>query len=604
MACRAAIVLLVSLPSVSSEHVPLAGGFFWLCTTVLAVLFACLVMMPSFLQRFDQRYPYQGIHILGPDAEVYYAARVREVYDGFPSLGNTFFSAPKDQPALQPSLPELTIAYAGMTLGFNSLQAFLAAKVVLAIAVFMLFTLLLLLVTGRPWVSLFATVAALEAGALLAAPWDWPLFLHPASASLEFLRFSRAVNPQWTVTFFLIELILLALWVQSGRRLPLLLSALFSCTLIYSYLYAWTYFFAVVGVLFLWFAGRGDRRRVMDLTLFWVIVAVIAIPYVVHLSLLSGHPWYTDTSRRLGLVLRHGPVILSVWNAVFIGFALATRTLWPRKWPLLPAVALAGFVAFNQQIITGHSIVPHHYNWYFIQPLASIFVCAFALSLLPYAFLSRRLRVVMCVLFVLLCTSVASVQQWVAYQGIREYWGNIQHMAPVIAYADQTLRPGQVVYSQDVAVLNIVPVATGADVYFAGNATLALTSDDRARYTYFMDLWLQGVTSDDAARDFPTVRRFMLSSRLHAIYYREAAGDYTRIPDEEVSHNVELYREFFALSLKEKLSRYPMSAVITTPDDPENPVWSAFLRCSTEVFSENGYTLRLLIPAVQQGSCF
>lgn len=559
--------------------------------------------MPSFLQRFDQRYPYQGIHILGPDAEVYYAARVREVYDGFPGLGNTFFSAPKDQPAMQPPLPEITIAYAGMAFGLSALHAFLFSKFILAIAVFILFVWFVFIVTGRPWASLLATVAALEAGALLAAPWDLPLFLHPTTSVLEFLRFSRAVNPQWTVTFFLVDLAFLALWVKNSRRVFLILAAIFSFLLVYSYVYAWTYFFAVAGVLSLWFLLQREWRRVTDLIIFWLIVSAVTAPYLLHLSVLTQHPWYTETSMRLGLVLRHGPAIFSVWNAVFIGLALASRSIWTRSWPLLPALAIAGWVAFNQQLLTGHAIVPHHYNWYFIQPLASIFACALALSLLPQQLFSQHVRTTLGVTLVVCCAFIAGIQQWVGYNGIADFWGNLQRAAPVIQSVSAQLHAGQSVYSQENPILNLVPIYSSADVYYSNNANLALTPDERSRFGYFLDLWLQGVTPADAARDFSTSRRFTLSSRLHAIYYREAVGDYARIPDAEVDENVRLYRAFYVLPLKEKLSRYPLSAVITTPTDPTGPVWRQFLACSTEVFSENGYTLRLMIPAGEPQSC-
>ncbi len=560
-------------------------------------------MLPSLLQRTENRYPYQGIHILGPDAEVYYAARVREVYDGFPAVGNAFFSAPKDQPAMQPPLPELTIAYGGMALGLSALHAFLLSKIILAIAVFIMFVVLVWIVTDRPWVSLLATVVALEAGALLAAPWDLPLFLHPSSSALEFLRFSRAINPQWTVTFFLINLSLLALWVKSSRRVFLYAAALCSFTLIYSYVYAWTYFFAIAGVLSLWFLSRRQWSKVIDLLIFWLIIFAVFVPYLLHLSVLTQHPWYSETSMRLGMVLRHGPAIFSVWNAVFIGLALASRPLWPRTWPLLPATAIAGFIAFNQQLLTGHAIVPHHYNWYFIQPLASIFACALVLSIIPMQRFSVHLKTTFGVMLIMVCTMISSIQQWVGYNGIADFWGIQQPAAPVIKAVSTHIHTGQSVYSQDSSLLNLVPIYSSADVYYTNNANLFLTPDERSRFGYFLDLWLQGVTPEEAARDFFGDKRFMLSSRLHAIYYREAVGDYAKIPPDEILKNIDLYRDFYALSLQEKLSRYPIHAVITTPHDPQNPVWSRFLACSTEFFTSNGYALRMMIPAGSEKSC-
>ncbi len=576
---------------------------FWIWSCVLAVLFSVIVMLPSLLQRYDERYPYQGMHILGPDAEVYYAARVHEIYDGFPMLGNVFFSEPKDQPALQPPLPEWTIAYSGMLLGLDALDAFLLSKIVLSLTVFLSLTWFLVLVTDRRWISLLATIAALQAGALLAAPWDLPLFLHPSTAAFEFLRFSRAVNPQWTMTFFFLELCCITLWVRGGRKLPLLIAAIGSSTLIYSYLYAWTYFFAAIGVLTLWYLVARDWRRVKDLAQFWLIVAAVFVPYFFHLSAVTHHPWYAETGMRFGLVTRHGPAVFGVWCAVFIGLALASRSTWSRSWPLLPAVAIAGFIAFNQQLLTGQHIVHHHYNWYFIQPMASVFACALALSLLPMERFSGVIRKTGGLVIILISLFIALTQQWVGYRGVRDVWGPLQLAAPMFAYAAENLHPGQVVYSQDMTILNHIPAYTSADVYTSNNAYLSLSPDERTRFIYFMEVWMQGLTPEDAAKEFSTSRRFMVSTRIHGIYYREAVGDYRQIPDADVRKNVEWYREFYALPVKEKLTRYPISVVITTPTDPTSLTWSEFLRCSTEVFAKNGYTLRLMIPAGEPSSC-
>lgn len=576
---------------------------FCMTTILLAGIFSILVMLPSILQRFDTAYPYQGVHILGPDAEVYYAARVREVYDGFPSLGNTFFSAPKNQPAMQPSLPEFSIATLGRVFGLDALGAFLLSKVLLSFFVFIAFTWFLIIVTGRPWVSLLSTVIALEAGALLAAPWDVPVFLFPNQASLEFLRFSRAINPQWSVTFFLVCTSLIALWIKTGKKLPLFLAALCTGTIVYAYVYAWTYFFCAVGLLSIWYFFRRDWSRVRDLVFFWIVSALVAMPYGFHLLAVTHHPFYHESSMRLGMVLQHRPFIFGVWCAVFIGLALASRTLWPRTWPLLPSLGLAGFVAFNQHLVTGHYIVPHHYNWYFVQPLASIIASAFGVSIVSLLIARRNIRIAGGVLLVVLSIVIATVQQSVAYRGVASYWGDLQAVAPVLEHIAKNLQVGDVVYSQDMDILNLVPVYSSADVYNAENANLTLVSDARSRFAYFFDLWLQGLTPADIAHDFPTTRRFMLSSRLHAIYYREAVGDYAGIPDAEVASNVVSYQDFYTLSLHEKLTEYPMNAVVTTPHDPDNVVWYRFLRCSTEVFSDKGYGVRTMIPMGEKNSC-
>jgi len=568
----------------------------------LAALFSAVSVMPSLLQRTDTQYPYQGIHILGPDAEEYYAARVREVYDGYPWLGNVFFSESKDAPYFQPPLPEFTIATIGRLLGVDAISAFIGSKVILSFAAFLLLLSLLLLVTNSPLISIASTCAVLFGGALLSAPWDLPSFINSANHSFEFLRFSRAINPQWSASWFLVALIGLAGWIRFAPRRYLVLTTLATVILVYSYVYAWSYLFAVIGLLSLWYLIRRDWRRVFEIAAFWLIVIACSIPYVIHLSVLSRHPWYAETAERFGMVLRHGPLILGVWLSVFLGVSFASRRIWPWTWPLLPMISLAGLVAINQHVVTGQYIVPHHYHWYFIQPLGSAFAVAVLLTfLLPL--LKPRLRIVFAGLIVLLSLWVAVTQQIRSYQAVASRWGAVQDAAPVLAYIQKTMRPGQSVFTLDEVVANQVPIYTGADVFFAQQSSNTLMSTDRGRFMYFFELWLSGLLPEQAQKEFSTDLRFTLSSRLHSIYYREAHGNFVALPDAEVDENVQLYREFFRSSMKDKLNRYPITAVITTPNDPSGHVWSTFLSCTKESFAAQGYTVRLMIPQGEVGSC-
>lgn len=588
--------------SESSGHIANHRGVFVVAMLLMAATFSALVMLPTMLQRHDPTHVYQGVDIMGPDAEVYYAARVQEVYDGFPNLGNVFYSSPKDQPAMQPSLPERSIATVGKLLDVRAIDAFLLSKIILSFVAFLALTWLLFIITERPWLSLFSTTLVLEAGALLAAPWDITMLLDPASASFDFLRFSRAINPQWSATFFFLEVALVGLWIQKNKKLPIILAALLAGTLVYSYVYAWTYFYTVMGLLSLWYLFKRDWRRVADLMVFWVIIFFVTTPYLIHLSVVANHPLYVESSKRFGMVLRHGPAIFGVWSAVFIALSFASRHVWPKTWPLLPALAFAGLITLNQHVVTGHYIVPHHYNWYFVQPLGSLVACAFGLFIFG-KILPAFARVFLALCLVLACAAFAGFQQYTAYEAIADSWGRLQQAAPVLRYTVKNLRAGQVVYSQDVQILNLVPIYGSVDVYTSGNANLTLASDERSRFAYFLDLWLQGVTAEAALREFPTIRRWMLSSRLHAIYYREAADDFAALPENEVSEHIQAYRSFVTLPLHDKISRYPMTAVITTPGDPESRAWSTFLACSKEVFAQNGYTLRIMIPSGYPNSC-
>jgi len=584
----------------------------WIGPLGLGVALMLLVFLPSYLQRHDPLYPFRGVEILGPDAEVHYAARVREIADGFPSLGNTFYSAPKNLPSLQPPLPEATIASAASMLGIDPLTAFLASKAVFAVTLTILFFAFLFVVTGSALTAFVSTALLLFGGALLSAPWDFPMFLRPAAGdSFEFLRFSRAINPQWTVSWFLGVLISLALWIKRPRIGWLAAAAACTGVLIYSYVYAWTYVLASVGLLTVWFLSsaslgvfdwRRDRKRLQHLALFWVVVIVVGIPYALNLLEAMGHPWFPESAQRLGMLTSHTPII-GVWLVVFIVVSFLTKRLWPVTWPLLPCLALGGLIALNQHVLTGRYIVPHHYHWYFIQPLASVFTVALALSVFFPFVRSRLLRGIVSAVLVASAIGVGFVQQRQAYLGVRDYWGHLQDTAPVLDFLRDPASRGDVIYSYDLDVLNLAPVYTSADVYTSSNANNYLVPLARARDVYFFDLWLEGVTPLQASKEFFASRRYTLSSRLYAIYYRELLGDYAAIPDAVIREHVAAYREYMKLSFREKLTRYPLTMVVTTPSDPDTVQWRTFLSCSKPIFQSPGYGIRALILAGVSGSC-
>jgi hypothetical protein len=558
----------------------------------MGVVLAAVVSMPIFLQRIDSQYAYQGIPMMGPDAEIHYAARVREVWDGFPALGDTFFSAPKNLPYLQPSLPEASIAYSARLFHITPSTAFLWSKAVFAFVLPSLFAWLLTLITGDVIVGLVASMALLMGGALLCAPWDYRLFLLFSGAPLEFLRFSRGINPLWTVPWFLLCAVSFAHWMRRRRTGWIIFASVCFAVLVYSYVYAWSYLAVAISLLTCWLLWQRSWRRMLDLLLFWMLALCALIPYGMHLLTTMQHPWYLESAKRLGMIPSHQPVV-GVWIGVFIVIALLSRKRWPATWPLLPCFAVGGLIALNQHVITGSFIVPHHYHWYFIQPLASTFFLALILAIVVSQTPGKR-AVHYTVYATLLAAAlyVGVVQQARAYDSVRVWWGSRQDAAGVLHAIDERAKPGTVVYAQDVGILDLIPIHTSADVYFATNAMNYLGTLDRAETTYFFDLWVSGTTPDQAAALFPTTKRAELGSRLRSIYYRELTGSYAGIPDDLVAASIAHYRAFYALSLQKKLGLYPLHFIVTTPRDTATDAWGNILLCTEMVYADHGYTLR------------
>ncbi len=146
------------------------GLVYHLSAFLLALLFAAAVLLPHVLQRFDTEYPFRGMEIMGTDAENYYAARVRDIADGFPSLGNAYYADLKDTPSVQPPLPEWIIATISRILHLDPVFGFVFCKGLFAFLLTIAMIGAFASMTGMPWLSLVAVSVLLFANALLNAP--------------------------------------------------------------------------------------------------------------------------------------------------------------------------------------------------------------------------------------------------------------------------------------------------------------------------------------------------------------------------------------------------------------------------------------------------
>jgi hypothetical protein len=258
--------------------------------------------------------------------------------------------------------------------------------------------------------------------------------------------------------------------------------------------------------------------------------------------------------------------------------------------PFMISLALAGVVAMNQQVITGVQGQPHHYYWYFIHPLAVLVLVLFAGVVLRPFFRKLHPVAMMTAYFLLMggLLLCGIKYQWDSYGHVRENWGHLQHSADILAFLN-TREPGTV-YASDF-LRELVPVYTHDDVYYADNGFDALVSDQSELERYFFELWLQGVTPTEAAKAFPTSRRVELSSRLHGLYFRDAAGSLANIPDREVASAIAAYRSYDALSLSEKLHLHPLRYVVLSVQAPLTEALKTLEAQSRKIFEDRYYSL-------------
>lgn len=564
----------------------------WVAAIILSVIFGFLCILPNIVERFDKDYGYQGVVMMPTDQEFYYGGRAAAVGYGDWPVANQYYESPKDQPYVQPAFPEAVIVFTGRVFGFEPLTSFILSKFIFG----MLLTIVLFgfwtSVIKKPWMNLIVIATVLFANAALSAPWDIFRFIETGIFSNDFLRFSRPINPQWSATWFFFTLWILSLWMQDRSSWKAVLIGICAGIMLFSYVYAWTYLGAVLALLLLWYAYKKQWKRVTDILIIGIVFLLLGIPYLMNMWELIHHPWYPETAARQGLIEKRF-FVFGMYSIAFIIAAFPSKKILPKSWPLLPMLAIGGFIVLNQQMITGRAIVLTHYHWYFIQPLSAMLLLTILFFACMQIIHSSRLRMTAGGIVLFGAIGFGMLQQAQAYVAAREEWSEYQSFGPVFQKLNEVGEKHQVVFAgrDNGHIRDLITVHTPLSAYMAGNANGYLTPVSRARDAMFFELWLEDLSAEEAGKRFPTDMRAFVSSRLFSIYYREFTGQYELIPDDIIDEQIEKYAEYLSLSSREKLTLYPLHFAIRTSKDPDTDGWKNLRSIGTEIYSQSGTSI-------------
>jgi len=170
---------------------------------------------------------------------------------------------------------------------------------------------------------------------------------------------------------------------EKWRTLFGLLAAASFAALVFSYFYLWTTaaaWFACLAILWLLFRPENWRRDVKSIVAICVLMVLALVPYAI---LLSNRATTMDNVQLLVLTrmpdLLRPPEIWSLITLTILSFAVWRKRINAQdKLTLFVAsLALVPFAVFNQQILTGRSLQPIHYQVFIVNYVALL---AFALA--------------------------------------------------------------------------------------------------------------------------------------------------------------------------------------------------------------------------------
>lgn len=382
------------------------GQSFLLLPTLIVLVLAVYPQVAMWIAngRVDD-----AVYFVANYDEPAYSAYVNALIEGRPRRADPFMGT--DAPDYESiysvqMVPAYLIAIPARLLGLSAGTAFIVLNFVLAILCSLLVFWLLRSVTGDPLISAIGVLVVLLLGTAAAFQGELRQWAH-GSVLVDFFPFLRRYQPGVAFPMFLA--FCLTVWKsladeqRSRRLLFAVLSGVLFAALVFSYFFMWTTAAAWLACLCpLWFFARKDDRRSV-LTMSGVIAAfglAVAWPYV---SLLSDRHTNTDETQLLAYT-REPDLVASpeVIGFVIIIALLAMVRVGRAKFDspqvlFALSLALAPFLLFNQQVITGRSLQPVHYQLfsanYMVVIAAMVTIWVFMRSLTE-ATMPRMLRAV------------------------------------------------------------------------------------------------------------------------------------------------------------------------------------------------------------------
>lgn len=350
--------------------------------TVVAVLLVALAPQAHFLLARGRAW--HGEVALAHGDEVTYAAYLNALIEGRPRRNDPYTGRDDTSDAPQAEsyfsiqfVPPLVAAFIAHLLRLDASRTLIiiAAFAALACALTLCFALNTILRDAR--LAAAGTLATL----FLASTHQVVAYALRLGSSNNYVPFLRLYVPVAAFPLFFAYLALVWMMLTRARRSSLVAASgagLMFALLVFSYFYLWTTAAAWSLTLFaLWLFARPDERRRL-LVRFAIVAAFALAALAPYFMLLSRRAANTDA----GLLLTRSHQLDPFRLAEIAGaatllalFIAARRGLVKLRTPetlFAVACALAPFLVFNQQLITGRSLQPFHFGLFSANYLAAL----------------------------------------------------------------------------------------------------------------------------------------------------------------------------------------------------------------------------------------
>ncbi len=547
---------------------------------VIAVILGFLMIWPYLRFMIVLGGEFEGVLPPLASDELFYNARIRDVLDGYPTIGNAYLFEHKDRLPIQ-FLGEYLLAQPLKVFGLTAVQGRFLYNLLLPSLSFLLTYLAFCLITrSRFWSLTFSSL----------------LFF-----GLYLNNFLRPVSPQLNFIFWLTQFIFLWKLIKNGpSRKILIWNAVNLGLLFYIYPYYWTFYviFLVIlaGVYFIY-------SRELSFAMVKILAGgfVLAAPYFLNSYFISRTSEYSETISRIGLIYSRFPSgvwVVSGALALLILFVIVLKTgLIKVNNPTLFFMGglLATVISSNNHIITGKNLeFSSHYR------MLSIFFFSFSFAYLWRAYLEpspRHKKIVGLVLVaIVLFTTIQNTTAYLNKYSIVNS-SEDQKYALLFDWLNKRTSKDSVVYA-DAVLSDLIPIYTHNNVFYSENANLFLVADDEIISRFILNNFFETFEREFIIKNIGAIYRVRYLDRYGKTVQdnklRRLLGIKTvpeiYLPEDAVDKVLSRANQLKNSNLGKELEKYRIDYILWDKD--KNPKWRfSGQKFVSKIFENNDFII-------------
>lgn len=541
---------------------------------IMVVILVILMILPFFYFKVSLGDQYEGIPSEIINDELFYMARIKDVMDGYLTLGNAYLFEHKNQLPQQLFLPEFLLAQPLKLFNLDIVQGRVIYNFVLpAIAFILIYLTFYLIYPSRLWASLFTAF----------------LFF-----GLYLFKFTRPVIPQFVFIFWLSQFIFLwsRFFVTKKSRIPdsqsesgrfhfdrlLFLNILNFGLLFYLYPFYWTFYLVFFVILM---SVYFFREKMLSKQFFKILIGGLIIGSLYfYLSFSASQlPEYQETLTRIQLVFSHSPSEIKTVLPAFFVLILISVLYWIKKIKMDGEILffISGIISIllvtNQNILTGQKFEFGHYR------MLSVFFLVFTVYYLccQIKFLNFKLKFLIVSLIIIFSAyGIYDYTQRVSKVSERDIY--IQRYGAVFDWLNKNTLSDSVVYANE-EISSKVPVYTSNDVFYSRYANLFIMTDEEVFERFILNNFFEEFDKDFVIKNERAIFGVRYIDRygdaVQANKWRKLAGlklkDETRLPENEIEKFLTKAGEIQRNPFDKSLKKYRIDYFIW--DKSKNPNW-------------------------------